>query len=145
MTTNAATSFGPIIPQKQDTPSEQDDGVPQSGTAASSGGSLSTPDATLQQSSSGNPAELVIQKKHKKEKKKPIHQLKYDSKKHTSTFVFFLRSLRRSLFPLSQALIQAYQLRSYLQPGFQGTSMLVRVPAALSVGRGESIEHFVSC
>lgn len=135
MTTNAATSFGPVIPQKQDIPSEHDDGVAQSGTAASSGGSLSTPDATLPQSSSGVPAEPVIQKKHKKEKKKPIRELKYDSKKHTSTFVFFLRSLRRSLFPLLQARVQTYQFRSHLQPGFQGTSTLVRVPARNFAGK----------
>ena len=135
MTSLAATSFGPVIPQKQDIPSEHDDGVAQSGTAASSGGSLSTPDAALPQSLSGNPAEPVVQKKRKEEKKKPIRELKYDSKKHTSTFVFFLRSLRRSLFPLLQARIQAYQFRSYLQPGFQGTSTPVRVPARNFAGK----------
>lgn len=96
MTSLAATSFGPIIPQKRDTSSEQDDGVAQSGTAGPSGGSMSLPDATSQQSSTAGLAEPLVPKKRKKEKKKPIRELKYDSKKHASTFVFFLRSLRRS-------------------------------------------------
>ncbi|TKA58021.1 hypothetical protein B0A53_00423 [Rhodotorula sp. CCFEE 5036] len=86
-------NFGPVVANEQDAPGEQENGVAAYGTAALTGPSLTTPQTTPQQSWADNTSEYVGRKRSKKEKKKPIRQLKYDSVKHASTSVFLLRSL----------------------------------------------------
>ena len=115
---------------EQDAPGEQENGVAAYGTAALTGPSLTTPQTTPQQSWADNTSEYVGRKRSKKEKKKPIRQLKYDSVKHASTSVFLLRSLRT--YHDSTNMLIAGLLVPLLQPGFRNTSMIVRLSARRS-------------
>jgi hypothetical protein len=80
-------------------PSKKDNGVAASPTATTSRATLSmheTAPSRASDSSSSEYAPEPVGRKGKKEKKTPIKEWKYKERKHASTAVFLLRSLRTS-------------------------------------------------